>query len=292
MWSCSFLPGMQYTIYPSGSYSEVEAVCCYCNDVLVQGEGKVRTPILKDHLARHNFRKCNQRLYFSGQHFRQHLQDNHKTTFDATLFAGWTLLLKSSRRDKPSIFLQVAKSTASPHHIDADARVTRKAQLKGEDTQSMPSNFMDLTEIPQPSKPAKLRRKASIQSMSERPAQELRDSTQFFTRSATIDLAHGLTGSAFARDGVNSNRPTKVKLQSPSVSMPDHTWQKFYRRRVDASTRNRIYMRGQEEPLSKSSQQLFREIPRSILGGLVLHSSLIGAIPGRLTNSVDIYSLY
>src|SRR5689334_14139729 len=81
MWSCSFLPGIQYTIYPAGSHSAVEAVCCYCNDTLVRGDGKVKGLVLKDHVVQHNFRSCNQRLYFSGQRYRQHLQDSHKTTF-------------------------------------------------------------------------------------------------------------------------------------------------------------------------------------------------------------------
>lgn len=280
---------MQYTIYPSGSFSEVAAVCCYCNDILVRGEDKVKAPLLKEHIAQHNFRKCNQRLYFSSQLFRQHLQDNHKTTFDATLFAGWTLLLKSSRRDKTSTFLQMATPRAATHRINSDARMARKAELEGREQSNMPSNFMDLTEIPQQAKRAKLRRKASMQSVSEKPAQEMPGSTQFFTRSATIDLAHGLTRSSLSQDV--GSRALPAKAVSALVEVINRC-PKYYRRRLDASTRNRVYLREQDEPLSKSSQQLFREVPGSILGGLVLHSSLVGAIPARLTNSIDIYRLY
>ncbi|CAO2656759.1 Nn.00g055620.m01.CDS01 [Neocucurbitaria sp. VM-36] len=290
MWSCSFIPGIQYTIYPASSQSEVAAVCCYCNDTLVHGDGKVKGAILKDHLVQHNFRKCNQRLYFSGQRFRQHLQDSHKTTFDATLFAGWTLLLKSSRKDRPSLFRQTETATAA-RRVNTDPGSTTK---KGE-PQETPSNFMDLTDIPQRVEPAKLRRKASTQTVLEQPAQEIRDSTQFFTRSATIDFAHGLTALPSPRIGAVGVSPTKSKPRSRSISMPVdaiNAVPRFYRRRLDASTRNRIYLRERDETLSKNSQHLYRQIPRGVLGGLVLHSSMVGSVPARLTNSVDIYSLH
>lgn len=189
MWSCSFLPGMQYTIYPAGSYTEVEAVCCYCNDTLVHGDGKVKGAVLKDHIVQHNFRKCNQRLYFSGQRFRQHLQDSHKTTFDATLFAGWTLLLKSSRKDKPSVFEQI-EPTIGARRINTDPGLTRKKSSRKAEPQTMPSNFMDLTETPERAEPTKLRRKASLQIKTEKPAQEIRDSTQFFTKCAQWRRRH------------------------------------------------------------------------------------------------------
>jgi hypothetical protein len=71
-----------------------------------------------------------------------------------------------------------------------------------------------------------------------------------------------------------------------------NTCPRFYRRRLDASTRNRLYIRDQDDDLSKNSQKLFRKIPGSLLGGLVLHSSLVGAVPVRMTNSVDVYSLH
>lgn len=292
---------MQYTIYPGGSRNSLEAVCCYCNETLVKGAGKVKGSILKEHINQHNFRNCNQRLYFSGQRFRQHLQDNHKTNFDATLFAGWTLLLKSSKREKPSIFEPVDASVAV-RRAYTDPGTTGVKPLKGEEVPQLPKmNFMDLSETPQrPTAPKRrLRRKASVQTMPEKPVREVRQSTHFFTRAATIELAYGTNASPSPRlNGLLSPRlqPPQHKPGFPVSSLPMdavNTCPKFYRRRLDASTRNRLYVRDDEEgALSKNSQRLFRKVPGSLFGGLVLHSSLVGATPARMTNSVDIYSLH
>ena len=122
----------------------------------------------------------------------------------------------------------------------------------------------------------------------------MRDSSQFFTRSATIDFAHGPTASPSPGPGAVGNTPGKSKPRSRSMSMavdavaPCPT---FYRRRLDASTRNRIYLRERDDMLSKNSQHLYRPIAGSVLGGLILYSSMVGAVPARLTNAVDIYSL-
>jgi hypothetical protein len=281
MWSCSFLPGLRYTIYPTGSQSKPEAVCCYCNDALVQGEeGKVNGALLKEHMTQHNFRACNQTLYFSGQRFRQHLQDSHKSSYDSTLFAGWTLLLKSSRRDKPSRFEQIeAKGPSRRSNTDPGVAMSKsKSKQKkksGEKVEAVPTNFMEFTEIPQRTEPNKLRRKQSI------PGEESRPSTQFFDRSATTEF--GDIGETLA---ASISKPTK----SSASGTP--TCPTFYRRRLDASTRNRIYLHEDDEPLNNSSQQLLRRIPGSVLGGLILHSSLAAAVPALMTNCVDIYPLH
>jgi hypothetical protein len=300
MWSCSFLPGMQYTIYPVGSREHLKAVCCYCNDTLVHGAGKVKGSILKEHINQHNFRKCNQRLYFSAQRFRQHLQDNHKTNFDGSLFAGWPLLLKSSRMAKPSIFKPVDASV-TVRRAHTDPTPTGDKPARAEHVPRIPNmNFMDLSETPQRSSAPKrkLHRKASAQTMPEKPSKELRGSTHFFTRAATIELAHGNTASPSPRlNGLLSPRLQPIHRPGfPIASLPRDAvnWcPGFYRRRLDASTRNRLYIRDQDDgPLSKNSQKLFRRVPGSLFGGLVLHSSLLGAVPVWMTNSVDIYSLH
>ncbi|KAF1839963.1 uncharacterized protein K460DRAFT_371926 [Cucurbitaria berberidis CBS 394.84] len=117
----------------------------------------------------------------------------------------------------------------------------------------------------------------------------MRGSSPFFTRSATFDfVAHG------PRVAASGDSSAKSKPSNGTISMPVdviNTCPKFYRRRLDASTRNRIYLRERDDLLSKNSQYLYRQIPGSIFGGLILHSSMVGAIPARLTNSVDIYSL-
>ncbi|KAF2787647.1 hypothetical protein K505DRAFT_329528 [Melanomma pulvis-pyrius CBS 109.77] len=296
MWSCSFLPGMQYTIYPAGSRSNLEAVCCYCNETLVKGDGKVKGSMLKEHITQHNFRNCNQRLYFSAQRFRQHLQDNHKTNFDGTLFAGWTLLLKSSKKEKAAMFVPVEASVAVRRAYTDPGATAGKAQKKNEVPQVPQMNFMDLSETPQKSTAPKrrLHRKASSQTMPEKaPTREIRNSAQIFTRAATVDLTYGGGGSLPSSP---KNKPHEHRHGFPISSLPMdavNTCPRFYRRRLDASTRNRLYMRDQNEgPLSKNSQRLFRKVPGSAFGGLVLHSSLVGAVPARLTNSVDVYSLH
>lgn len=300
MWSCSFLPGMQYTIYPAGEKDNLQAVCCYCNDALVQGTGKVKGSVLKDHINQHNFRNCNQRLYFSGQRFRQHLQDTHKTHHDGTLFAGWTLLLKASKREKPSIFEPVGAGVVG--RVYTDPGVLDGGRMNGDDLlQVHKTNFMDLSETPmRTTRPKrKLRRKASTQTLPEKPRYEVRDSAHIFTRAATIELAYGATASPSPRlHGLLSPRhqPHQHKPGFPVSSLPIdavNSCPRFYRRRLDASTRNRLYIRDQGDgPLSKNSQQLFRKVPASLFGGLVLHSSMVGATPARMTNAMDIYPLH
>jgi hypothetical protein len=292
---------MQYTIYPRGSRDHLEAVCCYCNDSLVQGAGKVKGAVLKEHISSHNFRTCNQRLYFSAQRFRQHLQDNHKSNFDGTLFAGWTLLLKSSKKQKPSIF-EPLNGTITVRRAYTDPGQPTAKRAKGDKPPQLPQlNFMDLTETPQrPAAPKKrVRREQPTQTMPEKPPRETRNSAHFFTRAATIDLAYGATASPSPRpDGIipPGDPPPQHKPGFPIASLPMdavNTCPKFYRRRLDASTRNRLYFRdGDEGALSKNSQRLFRKVPGSLFGGLVLHSSLVGSVPARMTNSVDIYSLH
>jgi hypothetical protein len=229
------------------------------------------------------------------------LQDNHKTNYDGTLFAGWTLLLKSSKRAKPSIFEPI-DMTLSVKRAYTDPGTTGTGKTKGETVPQMPKmNFMDLSETPQRAHAPKkrLRRKASTQTMPEKPSREVRDSKHFFTRAATMELAYGATDSPSPHlNGLLSPRhqPMQHKPGFPVASLPIdavNTCPRFYRRRLDASTRNRLYVRDEDDgPLSKNSQKLFRKVPGSLFGGLVLHSSMVGAIPVRMTNSVDIYSLH
>ncbi|KAF2281221.1 uncharacterized protein EI97DRAFT_23366 [Westerdykella ornata] len=299
MWSCSFLPGMQYTIYPAGSKDNMRAVCCYCNDNLVEGAGKVKSAVLKEHINQHNFRKCNQRLYFSGQRFRQHLQDSHKTSYDGTLSAGWPLLLKSCRRCKPSVFEALAGSVEARRAYTDPGMTGAKPLLPQLPVPKL--NFMDLSETPlQPKAPKrKLRRKASAQTVPEGKSREIRDSTHIFTRAATVELVYGKTASPSPRlDGMPGGGPSSFQHKPgfPQSSLPVDgvkACPQFYRRRLDASTRNRVYIRhGDDGALSTNAQKLFRKVPGSLFGGLVLHSSLVGAVPVRMTNSVDIYSLH
>lgn len=145
MWSCSFLPGSQHVIYTGPASPATDILCCFCNDQLVGQHGKIRRRVVIDHMLQHNFRKCSQKLYFSGQQFRQHLQDEHRMTFDATLFAGWTLLLKYSQHSKPSVF-----------HQQVPSPVIHRTQISLDQTKRMPgdmsehrhrqANFMGLTE--------------------------------------------------------------------------------------------------------------------------------------------------
>jgi hypothetical protein len=274
MWSCSFLPSMQYAIHPIGSRRKVEVVCCYCNDALPhEAEGKVNSTLLKDHLVQHNFRSCNQRLYFTGQSFRQHLQDNHRASHDMTLFAGWTLLLKAGQREKPSIFCQTEAAATPPRRADTDSIQLQKHKTKPSrnETQASPANFMDLTDVPWRPEPNKLRRKSSTVTRTK-TTRHTRSSTEIFTRSATEDLSGGPTQW--------SSTPTESR-DCPS----------FYRKRLDASTRNRLYVRAGDEALTGTSEKLFRRLPGSVLGVLMLRASLVAAVPARLTNSVDIYPL-
>lgn len=327
MWSCSFLPGLQYTMFPGGSPRRTEAICCYCNDSLAQStDGKVNGALLKDHMVQHNFRACNQTLYFSGQRFRQHLYDSHRTSYDATLFGGWTLLLKSSRRKTPSLFQLVeAKSIGRRSTSDAGGRkstsdapnsITTKGSSKDkrnkkqdqekekesdrERGESTPINFMEWNELPQRVEPNKLRRKQSGYSTPDtldgeprpslqqpRPSmQQPRPSLQVFARSGlTADgaLMPEEPPPASSRKGAK-----RVVAPTPSGAPVCPT---FYRRRLDASTRNRLFMDANDELTSADEQALFRRVQGSVLGGLVLHSSLVAAVPALMTNCVDVYSL-
>lgn len=303
MWSCSFLPGLQYTIYPSSPRTDLEAVCCYCNETLVKGNGKVKGAALREHVAQHNFRNCNQRLYFSGQRFRQHLQDSHKTNHDLTLFAGWALLLKSSKRERPAFFRQMDATSMRRAYTDPSSETTKQGKKSEGGVPSMPKmNFMDFSETPNTSTipRKKLQRKASTQTMVEKVERETRDSSHFFTRAATMDLAYGEANSPSSRMATGilppSSMPSHHKPGYPVASHPVdavNSCPKLYRRRLDASTRNRLYIRDEADgPLSKNSQRLFKKVPASTFGGLVLHSSMVGATPARLTNGVDVYSLH
>jgi hypothetical protein len=297
MWSCSFLPGLQYTMYPTGSPRKREAVCCYCNDLLAQSaNGKVNGALLKDHMIQHNFRTCDQTLYFSGQRFRQHLHDSHRTSYDGTLFGGWTLLLKSSRRKTPSLFQQVEvkvisrRSTTDPSWMVSDISDDKKKKRKHEDKTNenvvnTPTNFMEWTEIPQRVEPNKLRRKQSAVAIPDQAEGTPRPSLQRFTRSTTADVAM-----ANVELPVSSRtKPEKCAVYPSATGAP--TCPNFYRRRLDASNRNRLYIDADEEPASSDSKQVFRRIEGSVLGCLILHTSLIAAVPSLMTNSVDIYSL-
>jgi hypothetical protein len=164
-------------------------------------------------------------------------------------------------------------------------------------------NFMDFSETPNTSTVPrkKLRRKASTQTMQEKPEREVRESTELFARTTAIDLGYGTSASPSPRvSTAGALAPTAVSPQHkagyPVASHPVDAVKacpNFYRRRLDASTRNRLYIRDEVDgPLSKNSQRLFRKVPASAFGGLVLHSSLIGASLSRMTNSVDVYSIH
>jgi hypothetical protein len=305
MWSCSFLPGLQYTIYPSGPPTDLKAMCCYCNETLVRGNGKVKGTALKEHVSRHSFRQCNQRLYFSGQRFRQHLQDSHKTNHDFALFAGWVLLLKSSKREKRALFKQVDVASIRRVYTDPSSATNKRGKHTEAPAPSIPKmNFMDFSEttnastVPMPRK--RLQRKASAHTIAEDVKRETRDSSHFFTCTATMDFAYGEAASPASRLALGILPPGSVAPHHrhgyPVASHPVDAVipnPKFYRRRLDASTRNRLYIRDEADgPLSKSSQRLFKKVPASAFGGLVLHTSLVGAALARLTNAVDVYSLH
>jgi len=202
MWSCSFLQGMQYSIYPVARGDHVEAVCCYCNEPVVAGHEKVRIPALKEHLAQHNFRNCNQRLYFSGQRFRQHLQESHKSNYDGTLFAGWTLLLRSCRQQKPSVFEPIDNSVPVPRALTNPLTNGSKRKKSMETLPQMPkANFMDFSEQALKSPIKKLQRKTSTRTLAETvPGQdgrtdqrrEVRGSGAIFSNATTaVDLGYG-----------------------------------------------------------------------------------------------------
>lgn len=296
MWSCSFLPGMQYTIYPSGARPDLEVVCCYCNESLAKGNGRVKGTLLRDHISAHNFRDCNQKLYFSAQRFRQHLRDGHKTNYDGTLFAGWTLLLKSCEQQKTAVFEQCEGASLQRAHTYPEVAPVSKNNNKTKGTPEARLNFMDISETPQTSSASRkrIRRKPSAQTMPDTvPHFALRDSTVFFTRAATIDVAYGKTAAPW-RHGEGSSakkdRPTGASVSHPAEAAKSGL--KFYRKRLESPTRNRLYIRHEVEgPLTKSTQKLFQKIPTSTFGSLVLHSSLLAATPARLTNSIDVYTL-
>ncbi|KAF2013544.1 hypothetical protein BU24DRAFT_424542 [Aaosphaeria arxii CBS 175.79] len=165
---------------------------------------------------------------------------------------------------------------------------------------------MDLSETPlRPTAPRKrLRRKASNQSLPapSSGAREIRSSKHFFTRAATIDLAYGTNASSSPSHTTNPSPGTSSQHTHHRPGFPLHSLPidavtfrpVFYRRRLDASTRNRIYVRDEavDGPLSKNSQRLFRRVEKGAFGGLVLHSSMVGASVARMTNSVDVYCLH
>jgi hypothetical protein len=301
MWSCSFLPGLQFTMYPSRSSSRTAAICCYCSDPLtLSTDGKVNGALLKDHMTQHNFRACSQTLYFSGQRFRQHLQDSHRASYDSTLFGGWTLLLKSSRRKTPSLFQQVEvkavgrQSTTEPPRLTPSKTNDKEKRKQDKDSDkhgdrskiaNIPTNFMELTEIPLRTEPNKLRRKQSGVSTPEQTDGEPRPSLQFFARSATADFTIAKEEPAPA----SKPKPSKCVVWPSPSGAP--TYPAFYRRRLDASTRNRLFMGVEDEALSCDSRHLFRRIQGSVLGGLILHSSLVAAVPALMTNCMDVYPL-
>lgn len=292
MWSCSFLPGMQYTIYPSGSDENLEAVCCYCNQGFSKGNGKVKGAVLKAHISSHNFRNCNQRLYFSAQQFRQHLQDSHRINYDGTLFAGWTLLLKSSKKERTAVFDSV---DVRPKRAYTDPEMmARKHQAKEmSEVPELKTSFMDFSETPHSAPKKKIRRKASTQTMPDAPNEAVRDSTIEFRRAATIDFARGGAGHDSARAApIHARHKSNDAMLAHAVNAGTPNLQ-FFRRRLDGSARNRLYVHSETKgPLAKSSQKLFRKLPASTFGSLVLHSSLLAATPARLTNSVDVYMLH
>jgi hypothetical protein len=278
MWSCSFLPGLQHTIYPAGTRQDLETLCCFCNDILTHGaEGRVKGTILKEHMILHNFRNCNQRLYFSGQRFRQHLQDAHETTFNNTLFAGWTLLLKSCRKVQPSVFHPAGRAPTAVLRSSIEWGAVGSKRQEDDKAALIPDNFMELTDKQQRYEPNRLRRKSSAQAVAEDAAKRNRKSTLVFP----LPVARHRAAST-------SSKSTATSLPVDGID----TCPVFYRKRLDSSTRNRIYIRQHDESLSASTQELFKKIPGSVLGGLLLHSSLAAAVPVRMTNSVDIYALH
>ncbi|KAH7123602.1 hypothetical protein B0J11DRAFT_315844 [Dendryphion nanum] len=391
MYSCSFLPGMHNTIYtPASSPSHSPSPhCAFCTTPLALHPStlKLSPTTVKSHLTTHAFRSCNQRLYFSGQRFRQHLQDSHKASFDLTLFAGWPVLLRACKKDKPSIFEPVEDEVFGLRRAHTEPELDRELkryrergqkdipqtpqsqpQPQSHDTpKAAPSNkmnFMDLDTIDSPTlstpPPRKrLRRKASMQSIPDRTPshssakrererekrREIRESTQFFVRGETLDPppytpsqdmrfqrqtagemqrkmdeppaspTHSEIPSSAPSPSPNrkhriASLPTSIFPSSPSIPT-------FYRRRVDASMRNRVYVRDEavSGPLGKGSSRMFRKVGEGggiasgswgekgtgngngagggVFGSLVLHSSLVGAVAGaRMTNGVDVYGVH
>jgi hypothetical protein len=288
-------------MYPSRSLNRTDAICCYCSDPLILStDGKVNGARLKEHMTQHNFRACKQTLYFSGQRFRQHLQDSHRASYDSTLFGGWTLLLKSCRRKTPSLFRQVEvkvagrRSTTDAPGLPMSKTSDNEKMKQDKDSdrhgdqskvQNTPTNFMELTEIPYRTEPNKLRRKQSGVSTPEQTDGEPRPSLQFFARSATADFT-------IAKEepmATSKPKPSKCIVWPSASGAP--TCPTFYRRRLDASTRNRLFMGVEDEALSDDSQHLFRKMQGSVLGGLILHSSLVAAVPALMTNCMDVYPL-
>ncbi|CAI6282370.1 unnamed protein product [Periconia digitata] len=321
MWSCSFLPGMQHTIYPAGVQEDLEAVCCYCNESLVRGNGRVKGAVLKEHIAKHNFRNCSQRLYFSGQRFRQHLQDSHRTNNDGTLFAGWTLLVKTCKKSFPTVFYPVNPTKAtlrraftSPDYTD-DTTNTPKSSNRKKAKQSMEApapklNFMDLSsETPNSSPPRKLR-KTSIATIRDPDDPEPRTSTtSIFSRTASIDVPRPYRPSSPRSCPLPSSlqhqypRSTPLDAASPALppppqpheSIPDaaHEVPRFYRKKLDASARNRVFVRLEGDTrLGKKSHKAFRKVGGGVFGGLVLRTSLVAGAPVRMMNGVDVYYLH
>ncbi|KAF2869533.1 hypothetical protein BDV95DRAFT_596522 [Massariosphaeria phaeospora] len=287
MWSCSFLQGMQYTIYPAGTREALEAACCYCNDTLVRGAGKVKGSVLKEHINQHNFRKCSQRLYFSGQRFRQHLQDSHKANFDGTLSAGWTLLLKSSKKEKPPMFDPIDPSVTAVRRTYTDPASSDSTPAhKKKDSKAVNvyrTNFMDLSvteATPRPPTPKKLRRKASAQAIPD-PKQHSPPpipTTLDFAPNAPIPSSPrtSSTHTTPLSPSPTPAPPPRHRPGFPVSSLPCDAVAQcplFYRRRLDASTRNRLYMRDREAGmLSKKTQKMYRRVPGSLLGG-ALHNN-------------------
>lgn len=259
MWSCSFLPSLRYTMYLNGSYRQPEALCCYCNEPLDRSaDGKVNGVFLKDHMVQHNFRACNQTLYFSGQEFRQHLQDSHRSSHDSTLFAGWTLLLKSTRKELPSVFEQIERifigrsSIASRGLLADESKVKKGKKHINDRTEShgvhpVPTSFMELTDTPQRPEPKKLRRKQSSVAISKQSEEEPHSSLQLIARSPATDCA---IDTVFPRA---PSRPTLEKCTTLQTASGAPTCPVFYRKKFDASMRNRIYMAADDEVVDVDS---------------------------------------
>jgi len=293
MWSCSFLPSLQFTMFPDKSRARREVVCCYCNDPLARSsEGKINGATLKDHMARHNFRACNQTLYFSGQSFRQHLQDSHRLSLDGTLFSGWTLLLKSCRKVMPSVFEQVDKKAGHNHSkSDLESSSDRKKFKKTDEHDSTemksphsnttaPMSFMDLTDPPQrPEPPKKLRRKQSAMNDPRQSGEGPRPSlSQLRSPNFTVPSDDG-----------GPPKPDKCPAYPSASGVP--TCPSFFRKRFDASSRNRLYFGvvPDEDKESDEGQHMLRKLQGGVFGGLILHSSLIASVPALMTNCVDVY---
>lgn len=292
MWSCNFLPGIQYAIYPIESDGDLRALCCYCNASLGQGkEGRVKSAVLKGHMRQHKFRSCEHKLYYSGQAFRQHLHDEHRSIYDGTLFAAWTLLFKSCQRTQPSFF-ERAETILGTQRSNTDPGFgggKRSAIKKGP---AMPSNFMELTET-SAIEHNKLRRKRSAATLPDKHNDF--GSTQSLPRPATMETTTSPSVPPVPQDLRNRFSPSltdAVTVSSPLIGNMAGAKLAFYRRRIDASTRNQVYLHSLDETMSVEYQRHFRKIPVSTLGSLILHSSLAATTPVRMTNSVDLYPLH